>query len=114
MPERRVLGVLGDGSLHYSVQALYTAAREQVPATFLVLRNRQYGILKWFGLLEKAPQVPGLDLPNLDAEKVAEGYGVRARTVADSESLRDALTESLGGDIPRLIQVDIDQATDVM
>lgn len=114
MPERRVLGVLGDGSLHYSVQALYTAAREQVPATFLVLRNRQYGILKWFGLLEKAPQVPGLDLPNLDAEKIAEGYGVRARTVADSESLRDALTEGLGGDIPRLIQVDIDQATDVM
>lgn len=114
MPGRRVLGILGDGSLHYSVQALYTAAQEQVPATFLVLRNRQYGILKWFGLLENAPAVPGLDLPDLDAEKIAEGYGVRARTVADSDSLRDALAESLGDDVPHLIQVDIDQATDVI
>jgi benzoylformate decarboxylase len=114
MPDRRVLGVLGDGSLHYSVQALYTAAREQVPATFLVLRNRQYGILKWFGLLENAPQVPGLDLPNLDAEQIAEGYGVSACTVADAESLREALTAGFEAPTPRLIQVDIDQATDVI
>ena len=114
MPDRPVLGLLGDGSLHYSVQGLYTAALYDVPATFLVMRNRQYAILKWFGQLENAPDVPGLDLPDLDAVKIAQGYGVPARSVSEPGDLESALREDLAADGPRLIQVEIDDSTNVM
>lgn len=114
LPNRPVVGILGDGAFQYSVQGLYTAALYNIPATFLVLRNSQYAILKWFGEVEGAPKVPGLDLPDLDAVPIAEGYGVPGRTVSDSAALADALTEALGAEGPRLIQVDIDGSREVM
>lgn len=114
MPDRPVLGVLGDGALHYSVQGLYTAALYNVPVTFLVLRNHQYGILKWFGQATDSPQVPGLDLPDLDAVKIAEGYGVPARSVRETDELEAVLREDLAADGPRLIQVEIDRTVGVL
>ena len=42
------------------------AAAYDVPVTFLVLRNDEYAILKWFGMLEDIDGAPGLDLPALD------------------------------------------------
>ena len=44
--------------------------------TFLVLRNDEYAILKWFGELESVTGAPGLDLPALDTAALAAGYGV--------------------------------------
>lgn len=114
MPDRPVLGLLGDGALQYSVQALYTAALYNVPATFLVMRNHQYAILKWFGQLKNAPRVPGLDLPNLDAVAIAQGYGVPARSVREVDELEAALREDLAAPGPRLIEVEIDGSAAMM
>ena len=44
--------VIGEGSAQYAIQSLWTAAAYDVPVTFLVLRNDEYAILKWFGMLE--------------------------------------------------------------
>ncbi len=114
MPDRPVLGLLGDGALHYSVQGLYTAALYNVPVTFLVLRNHQYGVLKWFGQQTDARHVPGLELPDLDAVKIAEGYGVPARSVREADELEAVLREDLETDGPRLIQVEIDRTVGVI
>ena len=65
-PERPVVCVLGEGSAQYGITALWTAAAYRVPVTFLVLRNEEYMILKWFAQLEQAAGVPGLDLQGLD------------------------------------------------
>ena len=65
-PERPVVCVIGEGSAQYAVQSFWTAAAYDVPVTFLVLRNNEYAILKWFSLLEEIPGAPGLDLPALD------------------------------------------------
>ena len=51
------------------------------PVTFLVLRNEEYAILKWFAEVEEVTGAPGLDLPALDVAAVAEGYGVNAHRV---------------------------------
>ena len=45
-PERRVVALLGDGCTLFGVQALWTAAREQVPVTFVVFANGEYRTLK--------------------------------------------------------------------
>ena len=86
---------VGEGSAQYAIQALWTAATYDVPVTFLVLRNEEYAILKWFGELEQVTGAPGLDLPALDTVAVAAGYGVPATradgaATSSSAALRDA------------------------
>jgi len=104
-PERRVLATLGDGALHYTVSALWTAARYRVPVVFVVARNGEYGALRQFTRVMQAPDVPGLDLPGLDITAIAEGYGVPATRVGSLPDLTRTVREALAGDEPRLIEV---------
>jgi benzoylformate decarboxylase len=104
-PSRRVVCVLGEGSAQYAITGLWTAAAYRVPVTFLVVRNDEYGILKWFAGLEQVEGAPGLDLPALECARVAEGYGVPSRQVAGREELREALRDALDADGPRLVEV---------
>ena len=66
--------------------------------TFLVLRNDEYMILKWFATLEQVTGAPGLDLPGLDVAAVAAAYGVPSRDVAGREELTEALREAIAAD----------------
>ncbi len=106
-PDRPVLCVLGEGSAQYSIQSLWTAAALQVPVTFLVLRNDEYSILKWFAMMENIPNAPGLDLPALDCAALARAYGVSARTADAPEALAEALIEALASNEPRLIEAKV-------
>jgi benzoylformate decarboxylase len=106
-PDRQVVCVLGEGSAQYAITAFWTAAAYDVPVTFLVLRNHEYSILKWFASLENVTGAPALDLPNLDVAATAQSYGVPSRAVTGREELRDALAEALGRDGPQLVQVDV-------
>ena len=107
-PQRPVVCVLGEGSAQYGITALWTAVAYKVPVTFLVLRNDEYAILKWFSMLEQVQNAPGLDLPGLDVAAVARGYGMAAREVTDGEELTAALREDIAvEDGPRLLQVKV-------
>ncbi|MFN2612292.1 MAG: benzoylformate decarboxylase, partial [Solirubrobacterales bacterium] len=65
-PQRPVVCVLGEGSAQYAISGLWSAVAYQVPVTFLVLRNEEYAILKWFADIEEVKGAPALDLPKLD------------------------------------------------
>lgn len=106
---RRVVCVLGDGSAQYGITALWTAVAYRIPVTFVVLRNDEYAILKWFAELERVSGAPGLDLPGLDVAAVARGYGMHAEEVdGTSEQVVEALKAATdAGDGPRLIQVPV-------
>jgi benzoylformate decarboxylase len=107
-PERPVVCVLGEGSAQYGITALWTAATHRVPVTFLVLRNEDYSILKWFAELEQTGEAPGLDLPGLDVASVAEAYGVPSQEVQGREELAEALRAAIAvQDGPRLVQVPV-------
>jgi benzoylformate decarboxylase len=106
-PERPVVCVIGEGSAQYAVQSLWTAAAYGVPVTFLVLRNDEYAILKFFSLMEEVPNAPGLDLPALDTAAVAAGYGINAKRVAGAEELGVELRRALASDGPELIEVPV-------
>jgi benzoylformate decarboxylase len=104
-PDRPVVCVLGEGSAQYGITALWTAVAYEVPLTFLVLRNEEYMILKWFSMLEQVQGAPGLELPGLDVAAVARGYGMPARDVATPDELRAVLAEDIAAqDGPRLVQ----------
>jgi benzoylformate decarboxylase len=107
-PERPVVCVLGEGSAQYGITALWSAAAYRVPVTFLVLRNEEYMILKWFAELEGARGAPGLDLKGLDVASVAEAYGVPSQEVTESGELEEALRSAIAvQDGPRLVQVPV-------
>jgi len=77
-PDRPVVALMGDGSIHYAITALWTAARYEIPLTVVVASNAEYAVVKEFGVWEKTPNVPGLDLPGLDIVGTAASYGVGA------------------------------------
>ncbi|MFI6161517.1 benzoylformate decarboxylase [Micromonospora sp. PTRAS2] len=104
---RPVVAVIGDGSFHYSVQALWTAARLRLPLAVVVPVNQQYAILKAFAELKHTPGVPGLDLPGLDVVAVARGYGCAATVVEELDGLGDALGAALAADRPTVLPVPI-------
>jgi benzoylformate decarboxylase len=107
-PQRPVVCVLGEGSAQYGITALWSAAAYRVPVTFLVLRNEEYMILKWFAQLEGAGGAPGLDLKGLDVASVAEAYGVPSQEVSGGEELAEALRAAIAvQDGPRLVQVPV-------
>jgi benzoylformate decarboxylase len=106
-PDRPVVCVLGEGSAQYAITAFWSAVAYKAPVTFLVLRNAEYAILKWFAEVEQVTGAPGLDLPALDVAAVAEGYGVKARRAKDRDEVRDALAEALASSQPELVEVPV-------
>ncbi|MFL5826222.1 MAG: benzoylformate decarboxylase [Thermoleophilaceae bacterium] len=106
-PERPVVCVVGEGSAQYAIQGFWTAAAYNVAVTFLVLRNEEYAILKWFGMLEDVTGAPGLDLPKLDVASVAEGYGVSAKRVSETGELGEALRDAIAAEEPRVVEVGV-------
>ena len=106
-PDRPVVCVIGEGSVQYAVSAFWSAVAYKVPVTFLVVRNEEYAILKWFAEVEQVAGAPGLDLPALDVAAVAEGYGVEATRAADRDEVRGALEKALASSRPELVEVPV-------
>ncbi|MEU5959098.1 benzoylformate decarboxylase [Streptomyces sp. NPDC047525] len=104
-PERPVVAVIGDGSIQYTLQALWTAAQYRVPLTVLVLDNSEYGILKNWGRTLGTGPLPGLDLPGVDIMGLASAYGVKARQARSADQLKTLLTDSIAAPEPNLIHV---------
>ncbi len=106
-PDRPVVCVLGEGSAQYAISAFWSAVAYKVPVTFLVLRNSEYAILKWFAEVEQVAGAPGLDLPALDVAAVAEGYGVNAQRAKDRDEVRGALATAFASSRPELVEVPV-------
>lgn len=106
-PDRRVVAVVGDGALHYTAPALWTAQRYGVPITVMVLRNDEYGVLKTYRDELGLTGVPGLDIGGLDHLALAHAYGVTAQRVGTPDDLRGALRKAFAAPEPRLIEVPV-------
>jgi acetolactate synthase-1/2/3 large subunit len=109
--QRRVLSLQADGSAMYTLQALWTQAREKLPCTTVLLSNRKYSILigeyKAVGATPGATAMQMLDLgnPDLDWVKLANGMGVEASRAFTMEECADLMRASFGKDGPFLIEL---------
>jgi benzoylformate decarboxylase len=112
-PRRPVVCLIGDGSSLYSIQALWTAAQHNVNVVFVVLNNGGYAAMKAFGELLRVKDAPGLDLPDLNFEQLAAGFGLHATRVSTHSELVDALS-TVPIDGPRLLNVLIEPAADAL
>jgi benzoylformate decarboxylase len=117
-PERPVLALLGEGAAMYGIQGLWSAARYQIPVTFVICNNAQYQILKigarGLGLPRALQgQYEALDLvgPEVDFVALAQSLGVAARRVTDPEELAECVRDSLRSNQPQLFDVPIARST---
>lgn len=112
-PDRRTICLVGDGSAMYTIQALWTQAREQLPVTTVVFANNTYNILKAeysnMGAGDKpsaaALTMIDIDNPAIDWLSMGKAMGVPGVTVDTAEGLAQALLNANREAGPRLIEV---------
>jgi acetolactate synthase-1/2/3 large subunit len=111
-PDRRVLCLSADGSGMYTLQALWTIAREALKVTTVVFANREYAILKK-EFSNSVVAKPGpcaaamfeIRRPNLDWTLLAQGMGVPGTRVSSLDAFGKALREGFEAEGPTLIEV---------
>ena len=113
-PDRPVLGITGDGSAMYSIQALWTAAHHQLPIVFVILSNREYRVLKHnmdiyrarFDAQSNRPY-PHMDLvnPQLGFVDMARGMGVDGVQVTNPDQVGPAIRKALAAGKPYLVDL---------
>ncbi|MBB3182002.1 acetolactate synthase large subunit [Variovorax sp. Sphag1AA] len=110
-PDAQVLVFHGDGGAMYTVQALWTQARERSKVVNVIFRNDRYAILDYevkrhgLGVLgEKGASMFSLADPSLDWVSMAQAMGVKASSVATAEEFAAAFEEALATEGPVLIE----------
>jgi acetolactate synthase-1/2/3 large subunit len=111
-PDRKVMCMVGDGSAMYTIQSLWTQARENLNVVTIVFANRIYQILRGefdgVGAGEpgqRAQDMLKIDRPTLDFVAMAKGMGVPGRAVTSADEFNKALAEANAEAGPRLIEV---------
>jgi acetolactate synthase I/II/III large subunit len=113
-PDARVICLQSDGSAQYTVQSLWTMAREGLNVTVIICANHRYGILQTELRRSGASLDQGaiasltrLDSPRVDWVALAKGYGVMAWRCTSAEEFQQALARGLGTSGPCLIAAEL-------
>jgi acetolactate synthase-1/2/3 large subunit len=110
-PDRKVVGLLSDGSTQYTVQALWSIAHENLDVVVLIAANHQYAILRnelrrgGAPLGARAEALTALDSPRIDWVGLAHAYGVKASRASTAEELTEQLRAAFGRRGPTLIEM---------
>ncbi len=114
-PSRPVVGLIGDGSAMYNIQALWTAAHDRIAVVYVILNNRSYRILKQRtdalrGHSAQTGHYVAMDLtdPPIDFVALAGSLGVAAERVTTLDAVRGRLPAALAAGKPYLLDVEID------
>lgn len=113
-PDRKVIGLQADGSGMYTLQALWTQARERLDVVTIIFANRRYAILrgelKMVGAADpgyNARRMLDLEDPTLDWVRLAAGMGVEGARADTAEALNDLLAAAIKRRGPFVIEARI-------
>jgi acetolactate synthase-1/2/3 large subunit len=116
-PDRPVLALIGDGSAMYTIQALWTMAREKLNITSIIFNNASYSVLNMelqrVGAEQAGPKAKAqLDLngPVLNFAQLAQGMGVHSVRTSSTEEFVKALEYAIANPGPHLIEVIVPQS----
>ncbi len=111
-PDRAVVALAGDGSYHFSVQAIWTAVREGAALVVLVLDNGGYLAVKraiegYLGRAHDPREHPGTRLPGIDHSLVAVGYGATGGLATGPGQVAEAVKRGLDAGGVHVISVPV-------
>ena len=104
-PDDRVLAVMGDGALGYTVGELSAVVQHRLNITIVVLNNSSYGWIRWYRRITFERGYEHEDLPAIDHAAVASAYGLVSERVDEAGDLAGALDRVLGKPGPGLVEV---------
>ena len=117
-PDAKVVCIIGDGAMGFHVQELETALRNGLPVIYLVLCDKQWGMVKLtqtIGLQMLRPAIGtdqqgtiNADFEEIEFDKVAEAMGCHGERVADPAELEAALLRCVESGKPSVVHVDVD------
>jgi acetolactate synthase-1/2/3 large subunit len=117
-PDAKVVCIIGDGAMGFHVQELETALRNELPVIYLVLCDKQWGMVKLtqtIGLQMLRPAIGteqqgtiNADFEEIEFDKVAVAMGCHGERVADPAELEPALQRCIESGKPAVIHVDVD------
>jgi benzoylformate decarboxylase len=108
-----VVSLVGDGAALYSPQALWTAAHEALPITFVVMNNLEYNVLKNFMRAKKdyvcarTQRFIAMDIvkPSIDFQALARSMGVASRLIDKAADIAPAIAAGIASGKPNLIEI---------
>lgn len=110
-PERKVVCIHGDGGAMYTIQSLWTMARENLDVCVVIFANRKYQILQVElarvgaqSMTKKTLDLLDISNPDLDFVKLAEGMGVTASRATTTAEFNEQYAEAMAQSGPRLIE----------
>lgn len=110
---RPVVAMLGDGGAMFCVQALWSAARYQIPAVMVIFNNGGFGSMRglfaYYGQAVASPMdsdaCATYDIGELSFARLAADFGIAARRVTDPTEIRSVMKEMIGLRKPALVEL---------
>ncbi len=108
-----VVSLVGDGAAMYSPQALWTAAHEDLPVTFIVINNREYNVLKNFMRSQAhynaaiTGQFIAMDInkPAIDFQALATSMGMPSQKITSFDNIQKHVTDAIKSNKPNVIEI---------
>lgn len=116
LPQRQVIALVGDGTFLFSIQALWTAARYDIPVIIIVCNNRGYKAVRDAAIRFKGKAVEkglfigsSINEPAPNLSKIAEGFGIFGTCIEEPGEIRPALEKALHSGKPAVLDVLLEQ-----
>ena len=112
-PDKPVIGLVGDGSALFGLQAMWTARKYEIPVVMIVLNNQGYAAIKWgFSMYPDKLSVEGADLGydlgDVDFPALAKAFGISACRIENPSEIGPALQKAIGEGKPALLDLMVD------
>lgn len=113
-PDAKVFSMFGDGSFAMSAGELETATRLKLPIIFMLFQNNSYGWIKKLHQLYYNEEYIAVDFAQIDGAKIAEGFGIKSKTIATNDELEAGIKWALEQEGPVFLDLLIEPITDIV
>lgn len=112
-PDREVIAVIGDGGFQMTIQELGTIFQTRAAVKIIILNNSFLGMVRQWQQLFFDKRYSSTELINPDFVKIAEGYGIKGKSIDQREDLKAAVAEMLAYDGSYLLEVHVGKEDNV-
>lgn len=112
-PEREVIAVIGDGGFQMTIQELGAIFQTKAAVKILILNNSFLGMVRQWQQLFFDKRYSSTEMENPDFVAIAKGYGIKAKSISERESLKAAIKEMLSHDGSYLLEVHVGKEDNV-
>ncbi|OEK00986.1 acetolactate synthase, large subunit, biosynthetic type [Roseivirga sp. 4D4] len=112
-PEREVIAVIGDGGFQMTIQELGTIFQTEAAVKIVILNNNFLGMVRQWQQLFFDKRYSSTELVNPDFIKIAEGYGIKGKSLSDRDDLSKSIEEMIAYDGSFLLEVKVGKEDNV-